>query len=161
MMDPKHLMIEILSKSPDETVSLGKVLGSHMQGGEVIALVGDLGTGKTHLIKGIALGLEVGDADGVGSPTFTIINEYEGRRILYHVDAYRLVKAEELAALGFDEMCQGSAVVVIEWADRVSSLTEGYQPIIINLTHRGENERNISIDGLNAEVAEAIDGGTG
>lgn len=151
-------MIEILSKSPDETVSLGKVLGQQMQGGEVIGLVGDLGTGKTHLIKGVALGLEVGDVDSVGSPTFTLINEYEGRRILYHVDAYRLGKAEELAALGFDEMCQGSAVVVIEWADRVSSLTEGCEPIMINLRHRSENERDIRIDGLSAEVAEAIKG---
>ena len=161
MMGGKHLMVEeILSKSPDETVALGRTLGRHLQGGELIALVGDLGTGKTHLIKGIALGLEVADADGVGSPTFTIINEYEGRRMLYHVDAYRLEKAGELAALGFDEMCRGAGVVVIEWADRVSSLTEAYEPITINLTHRGENERSISIKGLSAEVAKAIDGGT-
>ena len=154
-------MIEILSKSPDETVGLGRRWGERLKGGEVIGLVGDLGTGKTHLIKGMALGLEVVDVDSVTSPTFTLINEYEGRRMLYHVDAYRLETAEQLESLGFDEMCSGGGVVVVEWADRVSSLTQAYEAPTIILEHRGPSERSIRIEGLADEIAAAIVGGMG
>jgi len=151
-------MIEILTKSADETVALGETLGQNLQGGQVIALVGDLGTGKTHLIKGIALGLEVADVDAVTSPTFTLINEYQGRLTLHHVDAYRLETADQLESLGFDEICSGSAVVVVEWADRVSSLTDAYKPITIRLGHRGENERKIKIEGISETIAQRLVG---
>jgi tRNA threonylcarbamoyladenosine biosynthesis protein TsaE len=152
-------MIDIVTKSADETVALGKTLGGALQGGEVIALVGDLGTGKTHLIKGIALGLDVPDPDVVTSPTFTLINEYHGRRVLQHIDAYRLETAEQLEVLGFDEMCSPAAVVVVEWADRVSSLTDAYKPIKIVLEHHSENERRIQIEGLSETATQAINGG--
>ena len=140
--------LEIISYGVDETIALGRAMGKQLQGGEVIALTGNLGTGKTHFIKGLALGLDVADVDVVTSPTFTLINEYEGRLLLYHADAYRLEKADQLAALGFDEICSGLGVVVVEWADRVRPLMDDYKPINIYLEHRGENERALRIENL-------------
>lgn len=144
--------LEIVSHSVDETIALGRTIGKQLQGGEVIAMAGILGTGKTHFIKGLALGLDVADVNVVTSPTFTLINEYEGRLPLYHADAYRLEKADQLAALGFDEMCSGLGVVVVEWADRVRSLMDDYKPINIYLEHRGENERALRIENLPSYV---------
>jgi len=151
--------LEIISHSVDETIALGRAMGKQLQGGEVIALAGTLGTGKTHFIKGLALGLDVADADVVTSPTFTLINEYEGRLPLYHADAYRLEKADQLAALGFDEMCSGLGVVVVEWADRVRPLMNDYKPINIYLEHRGENERSLRIENLPSYVKMNIEHG--
>ena len=144
--------LEIISYGVDETIALGRAIGKQLQGGEVIAMEGTLGTGKTHFIKGLALGLDVADVDVVTSPTFTLINEYEGRLPLYHADAYRLEKADQLAALGFDEMCSGLGVVVVEWADRVRSLMDDYKPINIYLEHRGKNERSLRIENLPSYV---------
>lgn len=144
--------LEIISHSVDETIALGQTIGKQLQGGEVIAMEGTLGTGKTHFIKGLALGLNVADIDVVTSPTFTLINEYEGRLPLYHADAYRLEKADQLAALGFDEMCSGLGVVVVEWADRVRPLIDEYKPINIYLEHRGESERSLRIENLPSYV---------
>ena len=151
--------LEIISHSVDETLALGQAIGKQLQGGEVIALTGNLGTGKTHFIKGLALGLDVADVDVVTSPTFTLINEYEGRLLLYHADAYRLEKADQLAALGFDEMCSGLGVVVVEWADRVRPLMDDYKPINIYLEHRGENERALRIEKLPSYVKMEIEHG--
>ncbi|MCK5270833.1 MAG: tRNA (adenosine(37)-N6)-threonylcarbamoyltransferase complex ATPase subunit type 1 TsaE [Sedimentisphaerales bacterium] len=144
--------LEIISYGVDETIALGQAVGKQLQGGEVIAMEGTLGTGKTHFIKGLALGLDVADVDVVTSPTFTLINEYEGRLPLYHADAYRLEKADQLAALGFDEMCSGLGVVVVEWADRVRLLMDDYKPINIYLEHRGESERALRIENLPSYV---------
>ena len=139
---------ETVSSSVEQTIELGRKLGKQFQGGEIIALVGHLGTGKTHLIKGIALGLKVENNDEVTSPTFTLINEYEGKLPLYHIDAYRLDNPQQLEAIGFDEICAPPMVVVVEWADRVQTLIESYSPIWIHLEHRGETERYIRISNI-------------
>ena len=100
-----------------EMVALGRSLAEAMRGGEVIALTGGLGAGKTHLTKGIAAGL--GCAGEVTSPTFSLVHEYSGGRLdLAHLDFYRLESAAELAALGWDELLDLGGVVVAEWADR-------------------------------------------
>lgn len=139
--------MEIISNSVAQTVAIGVELGRTLRGGEVIGLVGELGTGKTHLIKGIAMALDIAQADQVTSPTFTLINEYEGRRMLYHIDAYRLDNACQLERLGFDEICTGTDVVVVEWADRVRSLVEAYEPVWVYLEHRGRTQRAIRLEG--------------
>ncbi|MCF7958780.1 MAG: tRNA (adenosine(37)-N6)-threonylcarbamoyltransferase complex ATPase subunit type 1 TsaE [Phycisphaerae bacterium] len=140
--------IEITSNSVEQTIDLGKTLGRQLGGGELIALIGNLGTGKTHLIKGLAMGLDVYDADSVASPTFTLINEYEGRLMLYHIDAYRFDNPSQLEALGFDELCCGPGVTVIEWADKVQSLIDLYPAITIHLEHCGPTTRYINISNL-------------
>jgi tRNA threonylcarbamoyladenosine biosynthesis protein TsaE len=105
------------SNSVAETEEAGAQLARDLRAGEVIALVGDLGSGKTQLVKGIARGLGSGVA--VTSPTFTLVHEYsDGRLPLYHFDFYRLENADALRALGFDEYVFGDGVTVIEWADK-------------------------------------------
>lgn len=106
----------------EETRAAGRALAAAFDPGDVIGLVGPLGAGKTQFVKGLAAGLGVADERGVNSPTFVLVQEYHGRLTLYHIDAYRLARAAELAALGFDELCEAGGVVVVEWADRVESL---------------------------------------
>jgi len=145
-----------LTQSVAQTIELGRYIGCALRGSEIIALIGELGTGKTHLIKGLALGLEVPNPDDVTSPTFTIINEYQGRLPLYHVDAYRLKTPAELEALGFDEICLPSAVVVVEWADRVWPILQNYQPLCLYLEHRGPYQRAIRFENIHQYVADKI-----
>jgi len=90
--------LDVLSRSVDDTVAVGKAIGQTATGHQVIALIGELGAGKTHLIKGIAIGLDVAEPNAVSSPTFTLINEHAGRLDLYHIDAYRLDDARQLEA---------------------------------------------------------------
>jgi tRNA threonylcarbamoyladenosine biosynthesis protein TsaE len=103
-----------------ETQRWGEALGAQLQAGQVVALVGDLGAGKTTLTQAIARGLGV--TMPVTSPTFTLVHEYAGRIPLFHFDAYRLERPEEMADLGFDEYLEREGVIVIEWADRVAPL---------------------------------------
>ncbi len=109
------------SHSVDATVSLGDALGRALCGGVSIGIVGPLGAGKTHLVKGIAAGNGAADPRKITSPTFTLINEYPGRFRLYHIDVYRLRGPSELIALGFEELASGESAVAVEWADRVRS----------------------------------------
>jgi len=151
--------IELLSDSVAGTIQIGQIVGQALlkePAGSVIALIGQLGSGKTHFIKGLALGLEVPDADAVTSPTFTLINEYEGLLMLCHIDAYRLESSAQLEALGFDELCIGASVVVVEWADKVYSLIEDYRPIVINLEHRGPNQRALIFTNIPRHIGELL-----
>ncbi len=103
----------------EDTLSLGAALGRALPGSLTIGLVGSLGAGKTHFVKGIAMGNAAADDGLVTSPTFTLMHEYAGRLTLYHLDAYRLKSGAELLALGFDELPHERSAVVVEWADRV------------------------------------------
>ncbi|KPK76257.1 MAG: hypothetical protein AMJ79_07385 [Phycisphaerae bacterium SM23_30] len=150
------MKLQVTTKNVDETIRLGEALGQAARGGEVMGLIGELGTGKTHLIKGIAQGLAVRQTEAVTSPTFTLINEYEGRLRLYHVDAYRLENAAQLEALGFDEICRGEALVAVEWADRVRPLVQEYEPIWVYLEHAGVNERVIRLEDLPPGMGQEI-----
>lgn len=148
--------MEIISKKVEQTIEIGRAIGEAVGGGEVIALIGELGTGKTHLIKGMAKGIATRKGDEVTSPTFTLINEYEGRVRLIHIDAYRLENARQLEALGFDEFCEAENVVVIEWADRVWELVAEYEPIVIYLEHAGPTERKIRLENLPKAMEEKL-----
>ncbi len=112
----------LISRSPAETLELGRALGAALRPGTVIGLVGRLGAGKTLLVKGIAGGNGLADDGLVTSPTFTLVQEYAGRLHLFHIDVYRLKRPEDLTALGFDEMCSSGGAVLVEWADRVPGL---------------------------------------
>lgn len=140
--------IEIITNSPAETIDLGRRIGALLKGGQVLALMGTLGTGKTHLIKGICRGLQAADSDRASSPTFVLVNEYFGRDGLihiYHIDAYRVETPAEFAALGFEEYCRPDAVVLIEWADKILPVLEGLSYIPVQLEHLSENQRKITI----------------
>jgi tRNA threonylcarbamoyladenosine biosynthesis protein TsaE len=109
--------MKIELKGIEDTDRFGRRLGQLAQPGDVICLNGDLGAGKTTLSKSVGLGLEV--EDYITSPTFTIINEYEGRLPLYHFDVYRLNDGEELYDLGVDDYFYGEGVCLIEWAENI------------------------------------------
>jgi len=137
--------LDIISKSAEQTVEFGRKIGSQLKGGEVIAVCGPLGSGKTHLIKGIASGAGAQDQKQVTSPTFVIVNEYVGRLDIYHVDAYRLNSIAEFEMLGFDDFCYPQSVVLIEWADKVESVLQAMDYIRIELSHAGQTERKIHV----------------
>jgi tRNA threonylcarbamoyladenosine biosynthesis protein TsaE len=140
------MTIDVTTNSANETVKFGQKFGSQLKGGEVIALYGNLGSGKTHLIKGIVAGL--GDEDAaseVTSPTFVLVNEYSGRLEVYHLDAYRLDSIAQFEQIGFDDYCHPGSVVLIEWADKVEQALTGINYIKIELSHLGPTARRIRI----------------
>jgi tRNA threonylcarbamoyladenosine biosynthesis protein TsaE len=142
--------LTVTSKSPQETMELGRRIGARLHGGEVFAICGPLGSGKTHLIKGIAAGAGAQDSTGVTSPTFVIVNQYAGRFDLYHIDAYRLDSVAEFERLGFDDFCYPESVVLIEWADKIEPALQGLDPIRIDLAHAGTHARIIRLQNLPA-----------
>ena len=111
---------DISTLSPEETFNEGRKFALRLKGGEVIALIGELGTGKTLFTKGLCEGLNVGDS--VLSPTFTILNEYEGDLRVFHFDAYRLSGSAEMYDIGIEDYMIGDAVCIIEWADKVKEI---------------------------------------
>ncbi len=109
------------SNSPEETMSTGKMLGLKAEKGQVFCLVGDLGVGKTIFTKGFALGLQIDEH--ITSPTFTIVNEYEGPRLpFYHFDVYRIQDLEEMDEIGYEDYFFGEGVTFIEWANYIEDL---------------------------------------
>lgn len=142
----EEIQVTFKSINVDETVRFGEKLGGLLVPGDVIALMGDLGAGKTTLVKGIARGLDVEDKRAIKSPTFSLVHLYKGRIPVYHFDAYRLEEIHDMIDIGSDEMIFGNGVSLIEWADKVfGCLPEQY--LKITLTAISENERNIEICG--------------
>lgn len=134
--------IELISKSASETREVGVRLGHDAKPGDLYVISGELGAGKTQLVKGIAKGLDVADWEYVLSPSFTLVNVYEGRHTLCHADLYR-IEGEESEGLGIEEYLE-KAVVAVEWAER-AVWPEGAIRITIEVT--GEEERRIVVEG--------------
>lgn len=137
-------MIKIISKSTEQTNQLGIELGKLLQPQDIICLTGDLGAGKTAFTKGIGIGLEI--EEFITSPTYTIINEYEGRIPLFHFDVYRLEGVEEMYELGYEEYFFGDGAVVIEWADVVKDIIPDERLWITILRGKEEDTREILLD---------------
>lgn len=130
------------TSSPEETVELGRKIGEGLKAGDVVALVGELGAGKTLFTQGLVQGLGV--KGYVKSPSFTIVNKYEGRLPVYHLDLYRLGDVNEIYELGIEEYLYGDGVTIIEWAEKAYSLLpEKY--ILIKFFYTGEKTRKIEI----------------
>ena len=145
----------VTSESPEQTFHWGEGLGRILGAGDVVALVGELGAGKTTLTQGIARGLEVSNEGYVTSPTFTLINEYQGRIPVYHLDCYRLDSPAEFEDLGIEEYLQGSGVAIIEWAEKiVSLLPDDYVRIALEYIDR--NVRKMKVQGLGAHSQELL-----
>jgi tRNA threonylcarbamoyladenosine biosynthesis protein TsaE len=137
--------LDFISESPEQTVELGRRIGQSLKGGEVIALCGPLGSGKTHLIKGVVAGAGGQECSRVTSPTFIIVNEYAGRFDIYHIDAYRLKSVDEFEMIGFDDFCHPHSVILIEWADKIESALQAMDYIRIEMAHAGKTQRKIRI----------------
>lgn len=138
---------EIRCHSPEAMEALGFALAQHLQPGDLVGLIGDLGAGKTLLVQGLARGLAVPPSIRITSPTFTLINEYHGGRMpLYHADLYRLEDVRELDELGLDELVRrGDGALCVEWCDRFPVLTRDYAEVRIDIT--GATERALSAQG--------------
>ena len=141
-------MPSFISKNSEETTKFGQSLASEFVGGEVLAMVGDLGAGKTCLSQGVAQGL--GIKRKVNSPTFVVMKVYDlnnknGIKKFCHIDAYRLSSAEDLIAIGaLDYLNRADTVTIIEWAEKVADIWP-QDTILINIKHQSENTRKISI----------------
>jgi len=134
------------SSSPVDTEKLGRCLGRIVKKGYIICLTGDLGVGKTEFVKGVAKGM--GIEDYITSPTFTIVNEYQGTLPLYHFDVYRINDVEEMYEIGCEEYFYGDGVSIIEWADLIQDIIpkENIRVHISKDLEMGEDHRNISIE---------------
>ena len=134
-------MASTISHSAEETITLGRTIAATLHRGDVLALCGDLGAGKTHFVKGLAAGL--GASASVTSPTFTLIHEYpDGRLTLYHFDFYRLESEDEALNIGLDEYLDGDGACVIEWADKFPALLPPHTRWL-RFTHREDGARVI------------------
>lgn len=134
-------MTELLLRSPEATRALGRRLGELLQPFDFVALTGDLGAGKTVLVKAVAEGAGAPEAT---SPTFSIVNLYRGRILLQHLDLYRLDGPAELFALGFDDLLREEAATLCEWADKAAGALPADR-LEVALRHAGRRSRNVRL----------------
>ena len=142
--------MKLVSRSAEETQALGERLGSLLGKGDVVACVGPLGAGKTCFLQGLARGLGV--TAPVTSPTFVLVNQYQGRVTVYHVDAYRTGSLTELVDLGLEEMLHGEGVTIVEWADKLLPLLPP-RIVTVTITGLGDEPREIELAGPAALLA--------
>jgi tRNA threonylcarbamoyladenosine biosynthesis protein TsaE len=131
----------VTTRSAEETFELARKIAAGFKGTEVVLLIGELGAGKTVFAKGIASGAGVADPSRVSSPSFTLVNVYQGRHLVYHIDLYRLERETEIADLGWEDML-GHGIVVVEWAEKLTFPVDG---IVVRIEPNGDDERRITI----------------
>jgi len=136
---------EVVTHSAEETIELGRALARELEPPKIVLLRGDLGAGKTTLVKGIVKGFEAAEEEDVTSPTFTLVHEYRGPRVnVYHVDLYRVDTARQLETLGLDDLLEERAVLLLEWGEKFARFVEE-RDVEIVLERVGENERRVRI----------------
>ena len=128
----------------EQTFALGKFLGQQLQAGVIITLTGDLGSGKTVFVQGLACGVEVPAEYYITSPTYTLINDYPGRLPLYHVDLYRLTTMADIEEIGFGDILSGNGITAIEWADRLQNHDLG-ERLAVHIGITDEDRRQIRL----------------
>ncbi len=136
--------MSITTHSPEETEAFARNLAASLKEGDILALTGDLGAGKTHFTRGLANGLNIPADVAISSPTFSIVQEYSGGRLpLYHFDFYRLESPHDLLDLGWDDYLDAGAITVIEWADKFPELLPPHTSWW-HLSHGAEGSRTIA-----------------
>ncbi|MGA8216561.1 MAG: tRNA (adenosine(37)-N6)-threonylcarbamoyltransferase complex ATPase subunit type 1 TsaE [Candidatus Sulfotelmatobacter sp.] len=136
---------EVTTRSAEETIAFGRTLTELLSPPKLVLLRGDLGAGKTTLVKGIAAGFEAAEEEDVTSPTFTLVHEYRGPRAnLYHIDLYRVDTPRELETLGLDDLRAEDSVLLIEWGEKFPRLVRE-RDLEISLERQSENGRKIRI----------------
>ena len=141
----RNLLRETTTHSAEETIAFGRTLAELMTPPKMVLLRGDLGAGKTTLVKGIAAAFDAAAEEDVTSPTFTLVHEYRGPRAnLYHIDLYRIDTPRELETLGLDDLRSENSVLLIEWGEKFPRLEWDVE---IDLERAGENGRRIRISG--------------
>ena len=142
MCDKRHLSFS--SESPEDTLEIARALGAALRPGDVVALVGDLGAGKTLFCKGVGEALGI-PPDRILSPTFTIVTEHEGPVPLTHIDVYRLSGAREADGIGMRELLSGDGVCLVEWAEKIRELLPT-DCIQVTFSISGDDRREIAVD---------------
>ena len=145
----------LCTSCPEETIQLGQLIGAALKPGMVIGLCGELGTGKTHFVKGLAKGLGVDDRYYLTSPSFTIINEYPGRISLNHIDLYRLDEPYQWEDMGYEEYFYGDGVTAIEWAEKILSLLPESR-LMVEIHHLDECRRKFRITGVGRPYQDIV-----
>lgn len=136
---------EFVTHSQEETIELGRKLAEGLRPPKLVLLRGDLGAGKTTLVKGIAEGFQAASEEDVTSPTFTLIHEYRGPdAVLYHIDLYRVDTPRQLETLGIDDLIGGNNVLLVEWGEKFVRFVRE-RDVEIALMRAGENERRVSV----------------
>ena len=136
---------EHITHSADETIALGRRLAAQLRPPKVVLLTGDLGSGKTTIIKGIAEGLQAASREDVSSPTFTLIHEYRGPQSdIYHVDLYRVDTPRQLETLGLDDLLSGRSLILLEWGEKFERFRRE-RDLEIRIERLGEDDRCITI----------------
>ncbi len=149
-------MLSVTSNSPEETELAGELLGSLARPGDFVSLIGDLGAGKTCFSRGVARGVEVDPTTPVTSPTFTLLNIYQGRIPLYHFDLYRLTGDGDLADLGFPDYFDGDGLCLVEWAERL--VTElPLERLEIVFRHEDESMRRLEFSAFGVRHLRLLD----
>lgn len=144
-----------VTSSERETISLGRKLGGILSQGDVVGLVGELGSGKTRFAKGLALGLGVSSDTVITSPSFTLVNEYEGKSPFYHMDFYRLDNLPDVWSIGLEEYLNHEAVVAMEWADRWPGILPE-RTVMVKLVLMDDQRREITLSGQHPRSLEII-----
>ncbi len=139
------MLRQITTHSAEETIAFGRTLTELLAPPRLVLLRGDLGAGKTTLVKGIAAGFGAAKEDEVTSPTFTLVHEYHGPRVnVYHVDLYRIDRSRELETLGFDDLRTENSILLIEWGEKFARFVRE-RDVEISLERTGEDERRITV----------------
>ena len=146
---------KFISKSPEETIDFGEHLARSFKEGDIVCFFGELGSGKTTFIKGIAKGLKISQTK-VNSPTFVFMNAYQGRLPLFHFDLYRLNDIEGISSIGTDEFLYGDGISVVEWADRLGSLMPD-EYLRVDLNHKTSDERVIQLSAKGHRYQKVIE----
>jgi tRNA threonylcarbamoyladenosine biosynthesis protein TsaE len=150
------LRITYHSNSDNKTINVGRKLGEVLREGDVIALIGKLGSGKTWFTKGLALGLQVSRDTIVTSPSFSLLNTYEGRCSLFHIDAYRLERLSDFLSAGLEEYFYKDGIVVMEWADRWPEILPD-RTVKVELTIVDHSSRQITLSGHHRRALEVLE----
>jgi len=145
----------VVSKSSRQTMGWGRKLAKLVQGGEIVGLVGELGTGKTCFVRGFAEGLEVGKDAWIRSPTFTLINEYHARLPIYHIDLYRIGARHELEGLNLREYLYSDGVSLIEWFENLPA-ADADEFLEIKIAHGGGSKRQLTFVGHGERYEEIV-----
>jgi tRNA threonylcarbamoyladenosine biosynthesis protein TsaE len=136
---------EFTTRSPEETVALGRKLAAELKPPKLVVLTGDLGAGKTTLIKGIAEGFDAAKQEDVTSPTFTLIHEYRGKDAdVFHIDLYRVDTARELQTLGIDDLMDERSVILMEWGEKFARF-QSERDVEIRIERLGESDRKVVV----------------
>ena len=148
-IDNRQWLSERVTHSPEETVLFGREIAVHLQPPCLVLLEGDLGAGKTTLVKGIVAGLGAASEDEVTSPSFTLVHEYGSAGRVFHADLYRIEGERDLATLGLDDLSSQAATVLVEWGDKLGDNVP--RPCIkIRMEHQGNDRRRILIERVEA-----------